>query len=111
MLKGAPGGGAPAPGAPGGGIPPGMPGKGGGGRPPGIPGIDMWKGGAPGGGKGMPPGPMPGMGPSPGAIPPGWFCGSMGLAWAWPSAAYEDVMESMTDWAFSWPISRRECCE
>lgn len=29
----------------------------------------------------------------------------MGLAPAWPSAAYEDVIESMTDWAFSWPIS------
>jgi hypothetical protein len=25
----------------------------------------------------------------------------------WPSAAYEDVMESMTDCAFSWPISGR----
>jgi len=32
-------------------------------------------------------------------------CASMGLALDWPSAAYEDVMESMTDWAFSWPIS------
>lgn len=29
----------------------------------------------------------------------------MGLEEDWPSAAYEDVMESMTDWAFSWPIS------
>lgn len=29
----------------------------------------------------------------------------MGLALDWPSAAYEEVMESMTDWAFSWPIS------
>lgn len=29
----------------------------------------------------------------------------MGFAPAWPSAAYEFVMESMTDWAFSWPIS------
>jgi hypothetical protein len=33
------------------------------------------------------------------------LCGSIGFAWAWPSAAYDDVMESMTDWAFSWPIS------
>ena len=32
-------------------------------------------------------------------------CPSMGFAPAWPSAAYEDVMESMTDWAFSCPIS------
>jgi hypothetical protein len=29
----------------------------------------------------------------------------MGFAWAWPSAAYEEVMESITDCAFSWPIS------
>ena len=36
--------------------------------------------------------------------PPG-FCPSMGLDADWPSAAYEEVIESMTDWAFSWPIS------
>lgn len=30
-----------------------------------------------------------------------WFWGSIGFASAWPSAAYEFVMESMTDWAFS----------
>jgi len=30
----------------------------------------------------------------------------MGFDDDWPSAAYEEVMESMTDWAFSWPISR-----
>lgn len=29
----------------------------------------------------------------------------MGFAAAWPSAAYELVMESITDWAFSCPIS------
>ena len=29
----------------------------------------------------------------------------MGFDEDWPSAAYEDVIESMTDWAFSWPIS------
>lgn len=45
----------------------------------------------------------PGGGKAP--LAPGWFCGSIGLLWAWPSAAYELVMESMTDWAFSWPIS------
>ncbi len=31
----------------------------------------------------------------------------MGFDEDWPSAAYEDVIESMTDWAFSWPISGR----
>lgn len=93
-------------------MPPGAPGKGG------MPGIGKGKGGAPAapGGGGKPPGimPKPGMGgggklmgPRPGATPPGVFCGSMGFAWAWPSAAYEEVMESMTDWAFSWPISVR----
>jgi hypothetical protein len=65
---------------------PGMPGigNGGGGMPAGggkggIPGM----GGMPGiggGMDGMPPGPRP-------KPPPGWLCGSMGLAWAWPSAA------------------------
>lgn len=29
----------------------------------------------------------------------------MGFEEDWPSAAYEEVMESITDWAFSWPIS------
>jgi hypothetical protein len=33
------------------------------------------------------------------------FWPSMGFEDDWPSAAYEEVMESMTDWAFSWPIS------
>ena len=31
----------------------------------------------------------------------------MGFAPACPSATYDDVMESMTDCAFSWPISAR----
>jgi hypothetical protein len=100
-------GGMPRPPGPGG-IKGGAPGAPGGGN--GMPGMGNGNGGAPGapgGGKGMPLG--PGMGPRPGAIPPGWFCGSMGLAWAWPSAAYEEVMESMTDWAFSWPISGGVC--
>lgn len=47
--------------------------------------------------------------PIPGGKPKGgglkwlcaWFWGSIGFASAWPSAAYEFVMESMTDWAFS----------
>lgn len=30
---------------------------------------------------------------------------SIGFDEDWPSAAYELVMESITDWAFSWPIS------
>jgi len=72
-----PGGGIiPAGGAPGA---PGIP-NGGGGIVPGRPGN-------PNGGGGKPPG------------PPG--CGSIGLALAWPSAAYEDVIESITDCAFS----------
>jgi hypothetical protein len=29
------------------------------------------------------------------------FWPSMGFEEDWPSAAYEEVMESMTDWAFS----------
>ncbi len=69
---------------------PGMPGKGGGGMPPGKPKL--------GGGNAA-------AAAAAAAAAPGWFCGSIGLAWAWPSAAYDDVMESMTDWAFSWPIS------
>lgn len=40
---------------------------------------------------------------------PGWFWRSIGFAWAWPSAAYEEVMESMTDCAFSCPISIERC--
>lgn len=81
-----------------GGIPPGKPPGGGGPPAPGMPGN---------GGGGIPPGKPKGGGkpPPPPPPPPGWFCGSMGLAWAWPSAAYDDVMESMTDWAFSCPIS------
>lgn len=47
----------------------------------------------------------PGKGNGGGKPWPGWFCGNMGLLWACPSAAYDDVMESMTDCAFSWPIS------
>jgi hypothetical protein len=48
----------------------------------------------------------PGKGNGGGIIgcPPG-FCPSIGFDEDWPSAAYEEVMESMTDWAFSWPIS------
>jgi hypothetical protein len=44
-------------------------------------------------------------GPPMGAPTPPWGA-SMGLAPACPSAAYEEVMESITDWAFSWPISK-----
>lgn len=80
------GGGAPVAEGPPGPLTPGRAGNPGGGMPPGN-----------GGGKGMPAGGK--------APPPGWFWGSIGLLWAWPSAAYEEVMESMTDWAFSWPIS------
>lgn len=101
------GGGAPARA----GGPPGMPGKGGGGMPAGR---GKGKGGggpaAPparsegGGGKPAPKGMGGGMPPWP-PYPPGWFWGSIGLLCAWPSAAYDEVMESMTDCAFSWPIS------
>lgn len=63
-----------------GGIPPAIP-KGGGGIPPGKP-----KGG---GGNGWTPG----------------FWPSIGFDADWPSAAYEEVIESITDCAFSWPIS------
>lgn len=34
-----------------------------------------------------------------------------GFGTAWPSAAYDEVMESMTDWAFSCPISVQVSCE
>lgn len=40
----------------------------------------------------------------------GWtpgFWPSIGFDEDWPSAAYEEVIESITDWAFSWPISAR----
>lgn len=40
-----------------------------------------------------------------GNVPDGWLAANMGFELAWPSAAYEDVIESMTDCAFSWPIS------
>lgn len=43
-----------------------------------------------------------------GAWTPG-FWPSMGFDADCPSAAYEFVMESMTDWAFSWPISGTAC--
>lgn len=62
-------------------MPVGMPGNGGG-APPGKPN---------GGGKGAAPG----------------FCPSIGFEDDCPSAAYEEVIESMTDWAFSCPISAR----
>jgi len=52
------------------------------------------KGGNPGGG---PPGNPPGFGPRFGVC-------SMGFEDAWPASAYEEVMESMTLCAFSWPI-------
>lgn len=74
----APGGGTPRP--PGGGA-----GKPGGGMPPGK------------GNGGIPPIGGGGNAPKPPAPPPGWFWGNMGLLWAWPSAAYEEVMESITD--------------
>ena len=93
-----------------------MPGKGGGAPGAAWRSVSSWSGGltrpASGAASGreatsrgdVPPGNgNPGGGKAPFA--PGWFCGSMGLLWAWPSAAYELVMESMTDWAFSWPIS------
>lgn len=47
--------------------------------------------------------PKGGGNPGPPIGPPPWF--NIGFEPAWPSAAYEDVIESMTDWAFSWPIS------
>jgi hypothetical protein len=34
------------------------------------------------------------------------FCPSIGFEEDCPSAAYDDVMESITDCAFSWPISK-----
>lgn len=98
------------------GRPPG--GGGGNGRPPGSGGGiaaaplgpgGKGKGGRPFGGGIMP----PGMGNGGGGTPPGnangggimgcppRFCPSMGLDEDWPSAAYEEVIESMTDWAFS----------
>lgn len=109
------------------GIPPG-----GGGKEPPEPGVGGnggiplgGNGGMPFGGKGN--GGMPGGKPL-GGIPPGaangggipggrpkaaaplWVPpGSIGFALAWPSAAYEDVIESMTDCAFSWPISMPSC--
>lgn len=48
--------------------------------------------GIPGNGGGMPPGKLKAGGKPPGGAPPppwapGWFWGSMGFAWAWPSAA------------------------
>lgn len=52
--------------------------------------------GKPKGGGGIP-GKPGGGGPNPAA------CCSIGFAC--PSAAYEEVIESMTDCAFSWPIS------
>jgi hypothetical protein len=55
------------------------------------------------GGGGTPPGNANGGGGIMGC-PPG-FWPSIGLDADCPSAAYEEVMESMTDWAFSWPIS------
>ncbi len=58
------------------------PGRGNGGMPP-----ERLKGG----GMGKPPGPPRWP------WPPGWLCGNIGLLWAWPSAAYDDVIESMTD--------------
>lgn len=54
------------------------------GKPPGGP------PGMPGNGGNPPAAPPPGKGKGGGWKPwcaPGWFCGSMGLAWAWPSAA------------------------
>lgn len=45
---------------------------------------------------------MNGGGPAP------TFCPSMGFDADCPSAAYEFVIESMTDWAFSWPISGKK---
>jgi hypothetical protein len=56
--------------------------NGGGGIPPGN------------GGKGIPPAKEP-------AAAIGIFCGNIGFAPACPSAAYDDVIESMTDCAFS----------
>ena len=63
-----------------------VPGKGKGGRPPGPP-------------PKPPPGIPPGIGPS--MFP----AASIGFDAAWPASAYEDVIESMTDCAFSCPIS------
>ena len=55
-----------------------------------------------GNGGGGPPGKLPGGGnpPAGGPLP-----ASIGFDDCWPSAAYEEVMLSITDWAFSWPIS------
>ncbi|GAO49850.1 hypothetical protein G7K_3987-t1 [Saitoella complicata NRRL Y-17804] len=89
-----------APGAPGGGKgnAPGAPG-GGNGNPPG--GGKGSAPGAPGGGKGKPPG-GGGNGNPPGIGIPG--IGNGGRPGR-PDCSYEDVMESITCWAFSWPIS------
>lgn len=83
----------------------GIPGTGNGGigipRPPGG-GKGNGGAGIPGtaNGGGIPPGKAPGKG---GGATPG-FWPSIGFDADCPSAAYEEVMESMTDWAFSWPI-------
>jgi hypothetical protein len=83
-----------------GGIPFGGNGNGGIPRPAGIGGAP----GAPNGG-GMPGGKPKGMAATPAWVPPG----NIGFALACPSAAYDEVILSMTDCAFSWPISA-PCC-
>lgn len=60
-------------------------------------------------GKFIPGKPNGGGNPGPPIGPPPWF--NIGFEPAWPSAAYEDVIESMTDWAFSWPISTERILE
>lgn len=65
--------------------------SGGGGMPP----------GKPNGGGGIPPNPPAPIGPLP--------C-SIGFAPACPASAYEFVIESMTDCAFSCPISIPDFC-
>ena len=65
-----------------------------------------------GGGNGIPPGggAMPGGKPKGMAATPAWVPpGNMGFALACPSAAYEEVMLSITDCAFSCPISTPLC--
>jgi hypothetical protein len=60
----------------------------------------------PGNGKGGRPGPPAGNPPGIGPIMPP--CCSMGFCPACPASAYDDVMESITLCAFSWPISARD---
>jgi len=65
-----------------------------------------------GGGNGIPPGggAIPGGKPKGIAATPAWVPpGNMGFALACPSAAYEEVMLSITDCAFSCPISVPLC--